>query len=211
LERQISRLRAPVIITARHPQEGGANKLSARQRRDLLTRFLNYADHVDIELRSAYALRALLSLAEKRKVQRIISFHHFKSTPPQRILAAKARAAQAHGANIFKVATRTDTPLQLARLLNFIANKEVNLPVAAMGIGKLGAISRVLLARAGSALIYGSLSESRIEGQMSLEELRAFGIGKSKHPHVPGAPRTKSRGTNDEARMPNAERMPKPK
>jgi 3-dehydroquinate dehydratase I len=176
-ERKIARLRAPLIITARHPQEGGTNKLSARQRRDLLTRFLNYADYVDIELRSAYALRALLSSAKKRKVRRIISFHNFKSTPPQRILVAKARAAQAHGANIFKVATRTDTPVQLARLLNFITTKEVNLPIAAMGIGKLGAISRVLLTRAGSALVYASLAAATdIEGQLSLEQHRALGI-----------------------------------
>jgi 3-dehydroquinate dehydratase-1 len=177
LENKLPRFRAPLIITARHPQEGGANKLSARQRRDLLTRFLKYADHVDIELRSAYALRALLSSAKKRKVRRIISFHNFKSTPPQRILVAKARAAQAEGANIFKVATRTDTPVQLARLLNFITNKGVNLPVAAMGIGKLGAISRVLLTRAGSVLIYASLAApTDIEGQLSLEQHRALGI-----------------------------------
>jgi 3-dehydroquinate dehydratase-1 len=177
LERKISRLRAPLIITARHPQEGGANKLSARQRRDLLTRFLKYADHIDIELRSAYAMRELLTSAKKRKVQRILSFHNFSSTPPQRILASKARAAQAHGATIFKVATRTDTPVQLARLLNFITNKEVNLPVAAMGIGKLGAISRVVLARAGSTLVYASLAAATdIEGQLSLEQHRALGI-----------------------------------
>src|ERR1043166_2194543 len=69
LERQISRLRAPVIITARHPQEGGANKLSARQRRDLLTRFLPPADYVDIELRPASALRSVLILAKQKEVQ----------------------------------------------------------------------------------------------------------------------------------------------
>ena len=47
-----------------------------------------------------------------------------------------------------------------------------------MGIGKLGAISRVLLAYRGSALVYGSVSAaSDIEGQMSVEQLRAFGIG----------------------------------
>jgi len=116
-------------------------------------------------------------LAEQKKVRRIISFHNFKSTPPPRILSTKARAAEAHGANIFKVATRTDTPVQLARLLSFITNKNVDLPVSAMGIGKLGAISRVLLARAGSALVYGSIARgSDIEGQLSLEQLRALGM-----------------------------------
>jgi len=177
LENKLQRLRAPLIITARHPHEGGANKLSLRQRRNLLTQFLPHADYIDVELRSAIALRSLLRLAVQKKVGRIISFHSFKSTPPPRILSAKARAAEAHAANIFKVATRTDTPVQLAGLLSFIESKNVDLPVSAMGIGKLGAISRVLLARAGSALVYASLAAgSDIEGQLSLEQLRALGI-----------------------------------
>ncbi len=177
LENKLQKLRAPLIITARHPREGGANKLSLRQRRNLLTQFLPHARYLDVELRSAFALDSFLRLAEQKNVQRIISFHSFKWTPPPRILLAKARAAEAHGANIFKVATRTDTPVQLARLLSFIENKNVDLPVSSMGIGKLGAISRVLLARAGSPLVYGSIARgSDIEGQLSLEQLRALGI-----------------------------------
>jgi 3-dehydroquinate dehydratase len=47
-----------------------------------------------------------------------------------------------------------------------------------MGIGKLGVISRILLACCGSALVYGSVAAATdIEGQMSLEQLRASGIG----------------------------------
>ena len=177
LENKLPRLRAPLIITARHAQEGGANNLSVRQRRDLLTRFLRHARYVDVELRSASALRSVLISAKQKKVRRIISFHNFKATPRPRILAMKARAAKARGADIFKVASRTDTPVQLARLLSFIENKNVDLPVSSMGIGKLGAISRVLLARAGSALVYGSITRgSDIEGQLSLEQLRTLGI-----------------------------------
>jgi len=94
-------------------------------------------------------------------------------------LQVKARRAKSLGADIFKVATRTDTPAQLARLLDFVTKKDLGLAVSAMGIGKLGAISRVLLAYRGSALVYGSVAAaSDIEGQMSLEQLRAFGIGR---------------------------------
>lgn len=179
LEIQLPALRAPLIITARHPLEGGANKLSLQQRRDLLTRFLPWADYIDVELRSAYPLRSLLALAQKKKVRRIISYHNFESTPRPRILVQKERAAKAYGANIFKVASRTDTPMQLARLLDFNAQKDVDLPISAMGIGKLGAISRVLLARAGSALVYASLTGTTdIEGPLSLHQLRALGIAK---------------------------------
>ena len=177
LENKMPELGVPLIITARHPQEGGANKLTLGKRRDLLTRFLSHAHYVDVELRSASALRSLLTLAKQKKVRRIISFHNLASTPPARVLVAKARAAKAHGANIFKVAARTDTPVQLARLLDFTAKKEIDLPVSVMGIGKLGVISRVLLTRAGSALVYASVAAGTdIEGQLSLNQLRALGI-----------------------------------
>jgi 3-dehydroquinate dehydratase I len=178
VESKLPRLRAPLIITARHPREGGANKLTLRQRRDLLARFLHRADYVDVELRSASALGALLRLARRRNVRRIISFHDLTSTPDSRRLRAKARRSKSHGADIFKVAARTDTPAQLVRLLDFIKKKNVDLPISAMGIGKLGAISRVLLAHCGSVLVYGSVAATTdIEGQMSLEQLRALGIG----------------------------------
>ena len=171
----LPKLRRPLIITARDPHEGGANKLRLRQRWDLLVRFLNHADYIDVELRLASALRPLFDLAEQKRVRRIISFHNFKSTPNARILAAKAREARSHGADIFKVATRTDTPIELGRLIEFMANNRLDLSLAVMGIGKLGAISRVLLARAGSVLIYASLSgPTDVEGQLSLEQLRGI-------------------------------------
>ena len=178
VQRALPKLRRPLIITARDPREGGANKLRLRQRRDLLVRFLNHADYIDIELRSARALQLLLANAKTQKVQRIVSFHDFKSTPSARMLAEKARQARSHGADIFKVATRTDAPMQLGRLLEFMTGSPLNLSLAVMGIGKLGAISRVLLAHAGSVLIYASITGvSDVEGQMSLEQVRALGFG----------------------------------
>jgi 3-dehydroquinate dehydratase I len=178
VENMLPKLRVPVIITARHPYEGGAGKLRLRQRRDLLVRFLNHAAYLDVELRSARAFQSLLELAKNKKVRRIISFHNFKSTPSARILATKARQAQSHGADIFKIATRTDTPMELGRLVEFMTNNRLDLALAVMGIGKLGGISRVLLARAGSALIYASVGQTTdVEGQLSLEQLRALGFG----------------------------------
>lgn len=177
VERAVPKLRTPLIITARDPHEGGANKLRLRQRRDLLARFLNHADYVDLELRVASALLPSFDLAGNKSVRRIISFHDFKSTPSVRILTAKAREARSYGADIFKVATRTDTPIQLRRLLEFMTRSRLDFGLAVMGIGKLGAISRVLLARAGSVLIYASVGAvSDVEGQLSLEQLRELGI-----------------------------------
>jgi 3-dehydroquinate dehydratase I len=177
LDNKISKLRAPLIITARHPMEGGANRLSLLQRHNLLARFLSRARYIDVELRSAPLLRSLLRLARKQNTRRIISVHHLKGTPSPNRLRTQARAAKTYGADIFKLATRTDTPAQLTRLIDFVATKNVDVTVSAMGIGKMGAASRVLLACCGSALVYVSVAAATdIEGQISLEQFRALGI-----------------------------------
>jgi len=178
VETLLPKVRTPLIIAARHPLEGGAGKLQVRQRRNLLVRFLHHADYIDVELRSAPALQSLLKLAENKNIGRIISFHNFKSTPRARALASKAYQAKSQGADIFKVATRTDRTMELGRLLEFMKSSGLDLALTVMGIGKLGALSRVLLAGAGSVLIYGSVGEiSDIEGQLSLEQLRTLGFG----------------------------------
>src|SRR5437762_6695679 len=99
LEDKLPKLRAPLIITARHPEEGGANKLSLPQRRDLLARSLNHTKYLDVELRSASAMRVLFTLAKRKKVRRIISLHNLEATTHPRTLARKLHAAKANGAN----------------------------------------------------------------------------------------------------------------
>jgi 3-dehydroquinate dehydratase-1 len=177
LEKQMARLRAPLIMTARHPAEGGANNLSSARRRELILRFGPRGQYVDLELRSAEAFQSFSKLPPIKSARLIVSLHDFDSTPSPRILHAKALAAKSYGATIFKVATRTDTPAQLARLFEFIANKDADLLVSVMGIGKLGDVSRPALARCGSALVYAALADKQVEGQLSVEQLRkAFAI-----------------------------------
>jgi 3-dehydroquinate dehydratase-1 len=166
-------LPAPLIITARDPREGGANNLSLEERGKLLSRFLPHAKYLDVELRSARALKRLLAQARKRNVRVILSFHDLGSTPSSRSLRAKAARAKALGANVFKAATRTTKPADLARLVDFTTNAGSRIPISAMGIGKLGGISRLLLARCGSILSYGSLQQSLVEGQLPIDVLRS--------------------------------------
>lgn len=170
IDMQIPRLPAPLIITARDPREGGVNKLSIKQRRGLLARFLDRAAYVDIELRNARALKAIVDLARRRRIGVILSFHDFDSTPSVRRLSAMASRAKSLGADVFKVATRSDTESELARLRDFAANVDVDLALAVMGIGKLAFRSRAGLP---SALIYGAIKTSRLAGQPTLARLRA--------------------------------------
>ena len=165
-------LGAPLIITARHPREGGVNQLSAQKRRALFLGFLPHAAYVDIELRSARTFAAILQEARVKNLHTIISFHDFNETPSHSRLDEIARLAQSLGADLLKIATRTDTPAQLTRLRDFFLRKRQGMNIAAMGVGGLGRISRIEFARCGSVLNYAHLGNPQVEGQLSIAELR---------------------------------------
>lgn len=173
LERRMSTLRAPKIITARDHREGGIENLSFQERAEMLRRFLPHAKYIDVELRSARAFQPLLAQARKRNIRVILSFHDVGSTPSSRSLCAKAAAAKKLRADVFKVATHTAKPSELARLIDFVAKRDADLPISAMGMGRLGRISRLLLAGYGSILNYASLRQSLVEGQLSIDVLRS--------------------------------------
>jgi 3-dehydroquinate dehydratase-1 len=172
VKRAIGKLRAPLIVTARHPREGGFHELSSRERRGLLREFLPHAACVDIELRSARPFAAVIEEARTKSIRIIISFHHFSDTPSRARLDEITRAAHSLGADFLKVATRTDTPAQLTRLLDFFERQRQQMKIAAMGIGRLGRISRLEFARRGSVLNYAHLGRPQAAVQLSIAQLR---------------------------------------
>ncbi|MFL6589495.1 MAG: type I 3-dehydroquinate dehydratase [Chthoniobacterales bacterium] len=165
-------LPAPFIATARHPGEGGANHLSASERRTLLLEFLPHAAFVDIESRSLRFSGAVLERAAANQIPAIISLHDLEDTPSRSRLDNFAAAARSARADIIKVATRTDTRSQLQRLFDFFDAHHAHSKIAAMGIGKLGRVSRIELLRRGSLLNYAHLGVPRASGQLSVAELR---------------------------------------
>lgn len=172
IESALPKLRAPLILTARHPAEGGRHALSASARRALLRRFLDHAAFIDIELCSAREMRSLITEARHCKIGLIISSHDLRDTPPPAVLRDQLKAAIGCGADIFKIATRTDSAAQLARLLSFFQENSGPFPVAAMGMGKLGGESRRRLLRLGPALHYAAVGEANAPGQPTLRQLR---------------------------------------
>jgi 3-dehydroquinate dehydratase I len=168
----IARLPAPLVITARHPREGGAEELPARRRRALLLEFLSRAKYLDLELRSVGSFGPVLQAAAASRVRTIVSFHDFKATPGAARLDQIAARARSLGADVVKIATRTDTRSQMQTLLDFYDDQSRLGPVAAMGIGKFGRASRLALARRGSVLNYAHLGSAAVPGQLSVRDLR---------------------------------------
>lgn len=164
LEKALPHLKAPLIVTVRHPLEGGAGQLTATRRRELFLRFLPHAALVDVELRSAKALTDILDEAQRRGVGIILSYHDFRRTPSlEKMLELRAKAA---GAAVFKLASVAKTSAEAARLLGFLAASGPRLPkLAVMGMGRFGKMSRLALGCAGSVLNYGYLAEPQVSGQ----------------------------------------------
>jgi len=159
----IPRIAAPILITARHGAEGGSGRLGMGLRRDLLGRYLLRADALDVELRSAASMRGLLHEARRRGVTRVVSFHDFRRTPDLARLRAVVGRAVRGGADIVKIATHLRGAKDLSVLL--LLQSAAKVPLATMGMGPLGKVSRLVLAVAGSRLNYGYLDKPQVEGQ----------------------------------------------
>lgn len=166
----IAESQIPWIVTARHPAEGGQNAMSPAARREALLELLPSAALVDVEIRSLKAMEPVLREAEKAGVGVIASFHDFQKTPSASRLADLVKQAGDSGGDVLKIATRTDSPGDVARLLDLL--EESPLPLGLMGMGPLGMASRVILAAAGSILNYGWLHRPNVTGQWSAPELR---------------------------------------
>ena len=164
LLRAIPRLVAPLIVTVRHPLEGGAGNLGFPRRRELYAQFLPAAKFIDIELRSARQLAATIAEARAHSVQLILSAHFFKSTPTLAKLESLRDRAFAAGADIFKVATLTRTLPDVITLVTLLA-RSPRRALSVMGMGAFGKLSRPLLACAGSVVNYGYLEAVQVPGQ----------------------------------------------
>jgi 3-dehydroquinate dehydratase-1 len=162
--------RFPWILTVRHPLEGGQGGLSTRQRERLFLRLLPGASFVDVELRSMSGLRKVWGEVAERKIRRIASFHDFRATPSSARLRELVLRAQDAGADVFKIATRTATSGDIARLLELFSSSP--LPLAVMGMGPLGFASRLLFAACGSVFNYGWLDRPNVPGQWPAVELK---------------------------------------
>lgn len=171
LERAAARAVRPLLLTARHPAEGGAPKIGVAARRELLLRFLPRAAALDVELRSVSALGDVLAEAHRRRCGLVVSFHDFRRTPGLAVLRGVVRRAAAAGADVVKVAVRLKEAGDLATLLQLVA-ADRRVPVAAMGMGPLGRASRLVLAVAGSRLNYGYVDRPQVEGQWPADLLR---------------------------------------
>lgn len=146
---------------------------SEEERLTILTNAIEAgAAYVDIELGSPTLLREGLAQAARRTgCEIIVSHHDFDSTPDRDELMEIVDRCFEEGADLAKIACVVKTPADAARLLGVLEDAR---PIVAIGMGKMGAITRVAAPLLGSPFTYASPEGGppTAEGQLGAGTLR---------------------------------------
>jgi 3-dehydroquinate dehydratase I len=173
-QRYLKALPFPRILTIRDPKEGGKHGLSENQRVNLFAELLPHVDYIDIELRNFGLYADVVAAARTSAKQLIVSVHDLEKTPDAEQMEGWANETEERSPDaIFKISVKMSRWEEMVRLGNFLVNQS-RIRVAAMGMGPLGKISRLLFARLGSELTYAACGEAVVSGQWDFRTLRSI-------------------------------------
>ena len=184
---------APLLLTCRTAAEGGRARLDdaayGALLRSVLDGLADWAPErrpaaIDVEVQRG-CLRRVCEHAHTLGVDVVASFHDFEATPPDEVLEGVLARMADEGADLAKIAVWPTSADDVARLLGVCARATAGtgegagpgVPVAAMSMGALGAVSRVAPAF-GTALTFAVVPDEQGEarasapGQMPIQDVR---------------------------------------
>ena len=184
---------APLLLTCRTAAEGGRARLDDASYGALLRSVLDgLADWaperrpaaIDVEVQRG-CLPQVCAQAHGLGIDVVASFHDFEATPADEVLEDVLTRMAREGADLAKIAVWPTGADDVARLLGVCARATADagegtglgVPVAAMSMGALGAVSRVAPAF-GSALTFAVVPDEQGQarasapGQLPLQDVR---------------------------------------
>ncbi len=173
----MTRQSAPALLTVRSPAEGGAGNLSLEERLALYRNHWAAAALVDTEVASleSPAFSDFATEVHDARALLVASYHDFSGFPGRDLLADKLAAAYSLGADVAKVAVVVTSMTELFTLVELVEyHRGKGRLISAMGMGSLGKLSRLVLAKAGSCLNYGYLQTPNAPGQWSAAGLQSL-------------------------------------
>lgn len=175
----LKQLGIPFLFTMRSPIEGGRVKLSSEARMNYLERSISFDPaFIDIELstimENELRSKKLIENAHSRNIGVIVSHHDFNGTPDIGTLEKIAGDEAKSGADMLKIATYINETADILSLLEatYSVRKSLRKPMAIMGMGRLGRITRVAAVSLGSDLVYADLVGSSASGQVPYNRMR---------------------------------------
>ena len=184
---------SPVLLTCRTAAEGGRAQLDdaayGALLRSVLDGLTDWAPErrpaaIDVEVQRG-CLPQVCTQAHALSIDVVASFHDFEATPADEALEEVLARMAREGADLAKIAVWPTSTDDVARLLGVCARATagagersgLGVPVAAMSMGALGAVSRVAPAF-GSALTFVVVPDEQGEarasapGQLPIQDVR---------------------------------------
>ena len=172
LKQKISKINAPILLTCRHPDEGGSEEFrDSIKRQSVITPLIQYASALDIEIDQAEHMKSILELAKSEGLLTLLSFHDFIGTPEKKHLQNKVSEGYERGADVVKVATTTNSFKDIISLMTLFDLFDSH-HLSVMGMGRLGMASRLLAAQSGSVLNYAALQSASVPGQWEVNDFK---------------------------------------
>jgi 3-dehydroquinate dehydratase/shikimate dehydrogenase len=153
----------PTIVTCRPVWEGGRWEGDEAGRRRIFAEAVSAgADYIDIERRAGW-------LPDTRGSQThiVISDHEFTATPTD--IVERLHQMRRAGGNVLKLAVTTSTLPDVCRLKAAVAAARLDVPVAVIGMGECGQVTRMVPSRFGSCWTYAGTAAP---GQLPTRRLR---------------------------------------
>ena len=184
---------APVLLTCRTTAEGGRAQLDDASYgallRSVLDELADWAPErrpaaIDVEVQRG-CLPQICAQAHALDIDVVASFHDFEATPADEVLEEVLARMAREGADLAKIAVWPTSADDVARLLGVCARATMGtgegagpgVPVAAMSMGALGAVSRVAPAF-GTALTFAAVPDEQGQarasapGQLPIQDVR---------------------------------------
>ncbi len=157
----------PVIVTCR------PDGYDDGERSTLLSRAVEHADAVDLDLDSPDEVwESVYAAADLHSSTKIASHHDHGSTPSTEKMSAIVDRCLSQ-ADFAKVAVTPSGHTDVHRLLGLTLERR-NEAVATIAMGNVGSYSRFLAPVYGSNLTYGSLGEPTAPGQLPVDRLSSL-------------------------------------
>ncbi|KDP23583.1 hypothetical protein JCGZ_23416 [Jatropha curcas] len=203
LETLIKQSPLPTLITYRPKWEGGQYDGDESKRQEAFRLAMELgSDFIDVELKAAQEFFSSIQGKKPEKSKIIVSSHNYECTPSVEDIADLVARIQATGADIVKIATTALDIVDNARMFQVLVHSQV--PMIGLVMGERGLMSRILAAKFGGFLTFGSIEagvasapgQPTIKDLLDLYNFRQIGadtkvhgvigkpIGHSKSPHL---------------------------
>ncbi len=167
-----------LLLTFRTKREGGEKEISPEKYMELIKLSIDSGmiDGADVE--AFFDDNILKDVSDYSKGKNVIiigSNHDFEKTPEKSEIVRRLKIMEERGADIAKIAVMPKSKMDVAELITALcdADEMLDIPVAAISMGKLGAVSRIAGEVFGSCLTFGVADKASAPGQPEAEKLMA--------------------------------------